>query len=108
MTARARVRDTYYYAPMELHIAGGVVRNPQLSRLPRGAPGQWHEDDLLVFPFFDSQGSLIGVLSPDEPSDHLVPDDETVRTIEGFAQLASAAVENARLRETSGGAAIRG
>jgi uncharacterized protein YigA (DUF484 family) len=108
MTPRARVRDTYYYAPMELHIAGGVTRNPQLSRLPRGGPGQWHEDDLLVFPFFDSHGTLIGVLSPDEPSDRLVPDDETVRTIEVFAQLASVAVEGARLREAAGGAAVPG
>lgn len=108
MTPRARVRDTYYYAPMELHIAGGVTRNPQLSRLPRGGPGQWHEDDLLVFPFFDSNGTLIGVLSPDEPSDRLVPDDETVRTIEVFAQLASVAVEGARLREAAGGAAVPG
>jgi GAF domain-containing protein len=108
MAPRARVRDTYYYAPMELHIAGGVTRNPQLSRLPRGGPGQWHEDDLLLFPFFDSNGTLIGVLSPDEPSDRLVPDDETVRTIEVFAQLASVAVEGARLREAAGGAAVPG
>jgi hypothetical protein len=93
---------------MELHIAGGVTRNPQLSRLPRSGPGQWHEDDLLVFPFFDSNGTLIGVLSPDEPSDRLVPDDETVRTIEVFAQLASVAVEGARLREAAGGAAVPG
>jgi hypothetical protein len=84
-----------------------VVRNPQLSRLPRGGPGEWHEDDLLIFPFFDSQGTLIGVLSPDEPRDHLVPDDSTVRTIEVFAQLASVAVEGARLREAAGDA-VRG
>jgi uncharacterized protein YigA (DUF484 family) len=107
MSPNARVRDTYYYTPMELHVSGGVVRNPQLSRLPRGGPGEWHEDDLLIFPFFDSQGTLIGVLSPDEPRDHLVPDDSTVRTIEVFAQLASVAVEGARLREAAGDA-VRG
>lgn len=106
MSPSSRVRDTYYYTPMELHITGGVVRNPQLSRLPRGAPGEWHEDDLLLFPFFDSKGTLIGVLSPDEPRDHLVPDESSVRTIEVFAQLASVAVEGARLREAAGGAAI--
>ncbi len=102
MTERARVRDTYYYAPMELHIEGGVVRNPQLATLPRGAQGEWHEDDLLLFPFFDSNGVLMGVLSPDEPRDHLVPSEETVRTIEVFAQLASVAIEGARLREAAG------
>lgn len=107
MTERSRIRDTYYYAPMELHLTGGVVRNPQLSKLPRGAPGEWHENDLLLFPFFDSSGALIGVLSPDEPRDHLVPDEETVRTIEVFAQIASVAVEGARLREAAGSVAGR-
>jgi GAF domain-containing protein len=102
MTDRARVRDTYYYTPMEMHVATGVVRNPQRSKLPRGAPGEWHEDDLLLFPFFDSDAKLIGALSPDEPRDHLVPDEETARTIEVFAQLAGAAVEGARLREAAG------
>jgi GAF domain-containing protein len=107
MSPRARIRDTYYYTPMELHVAGGVVRNPQLSQLPRNAPGEWHEDDLLIFPFFDSDGTLIGVLSPDEPRDHKVPDEATIRTIEVFAQLASVAVEGARLREAAGGAPVR-
>jgi GAF domain-containing protein len=106
MSPAARVRDTYYYTPMELHAPGGVIRNPQLSKLPRNSPGEWHEDDLLIFPFFDPDGTLIGVLSPDEPRDHLVPDDETVRTIEVFAQLASVAVQSARLREAAARAAV--
>ena len=106
MSPRARVRDTYYYSPMELNIGGGVIRNPQLSQLPRGAPGEWHEDDLLIFPFFDSDGTLIGVLSPDEPRDHMVPDEDTVRTIEVFAQLTSVAVQGAQLREAASRAAV--
>jgi len=108
MTERARVRDTYYYTPMEMHVATGVTRNPQRSKLPRGASGDWHEDDMLLFPFFDSSGKLIGALSPDEPADHLVPNDETARTIEVFAQLAGAAVEGARLREAAGSLVARG
>ena len=102
MTDRARVRDTYYYTPMEMHVPTGVTRNPQRSKLPRGSPGEWHEEDLLLFPFYDSGGKLIGALSPDEPRDHLVPDEETARAIEVFAQLAGAAVEGARLREAAG------
>lgn len=101
MTDRARVRDTYYYTPMEMHVPAGVTRNPQRSKLPRGAPGEWHEDDLLLFPFFDSDRKLLGALSPDEPRDHLVPDEETARTIEVLSQLAGAAVEGARLREAA-------
>jgi hypothetical protein len=43
---------------------------------------------------------MVGILSPDDPKNHLVPDDETVRTIEVFAQLAGLAVETARMRES--------
>jgi GAF domain-containing protein len=103
MTPATRVRDTFYYVPMELHHSGGVSRHPDRLELPRIQPGDWHENDLLLFPIFDSGGALIGVLSPDDPKDRRVPRDETIRTIEVFAQLAGMAVESARLRE-----AIRG
>jgi GAF domain-containing protein len=41
------------------------------------------------------------MLSPDDPKDRRVPRDETIRTIEVFAQLAGIAVESARLRAAS-------
>jgi GAF domain-containing protein len=96
-----RVRDTFYYVPMELHHEGGVTRHPDRLALPRIQPGDWHENDLLLFPIFDSAGSMIGLLSPDDPKDHRVPRDETIRTIEVFAQLAGIAVESARLRSSA-------
>jgi GAF domain-containing protein len=99
MTPATRVRDTFYYVPMELHHSGGVFRHPDRLELPRIQPGDWHENDLLLFPIFDSGNALIGVLSPDDPKDRRVPRDETIRTIEVFAQLAGMAVESARLRE---------
>ncbi len=98
MTPATKVRDTFYYVPMELHHGGGVSRHPDRLELPRIQPGDWHENDLLLFPIFDSGGQLIGVLSPDDPKDRRVPRDETIRTIEVFAQLAGIAVESARLR----------
>ncbi len=101
MTPVTRVRDTFYYVPMELHHEGGVTRHPDRLTLPRIQPGDWHENDLLLFPIFDSAGSLIGVLSPDDPKNRRVPSDETIRTIEVFAQLAGMAVESARLRAIS-------
>lgn len=101
MTPATRVRDTFYYVPMELHHEGGVTRHPDRLQLPRIQPGDWHENDLLLFPIFDSAGALIGVLSPDDPKDHRIPRDETIRTIEVFAQLAGIAVESARLREAA-------
>ncbi|HEV2879113.1 MAG TPA: GAF domain-containing protein, partial [Candidatus Eremiobacteraceae bacterium] len=98
MTPATKVRETFYYVPMELHHSGGVSRYPDRLELPRIQPGDWHENDLLLFPIFDSAGQLIGVLSPDDPKDRRVPRDETIRTIEVFAQLAGIAVESARLR----------
>ncbi len=101
MTPATKVRETFYYVPMELHHKGGVTRHPDRLELPRIQPGDWHENDLLLFPIFDSAGELIGVLSPDDPKDHRVPRDETMRTIEVFAQLAGIAVESARLRSAA-------
>ena len=101
MTPVTRVRETFYYVPMELHHSGGVSRHPDRLELPRIQPGDWHENDLLIFPIFDSGGELIGVLSPDDPKDRRVPRDETIRTIEVFAQLAGMAMESARLRAAS-------
>ena len=98
MTPATKVRGTFYYVPMELHHEGGVTRHPDRLELPRIQPGDWHENDLLLFPIFDSAGMMIGLLSPDDPKDHRVPRDETIRTIEVFAQLAGIAVESARLR----------
>jgi uncharacterized protein YigA (DUF484 family) len=101
MTPATKVRETFYYVPMELHHSGGVSRYPDRLELPRIQPGDWHENDLLLFPIFDSAGQLIGVLSPDDPKDRRVPRDETIRTIEVFAQLAGIAVESARLRASA-------
>jgi GAF domain-containing protein len=100
MTPATRVRETFYYVPMELHHEGGVTRHPDRLSLPRIQPGDWHENDLLLFPILDSAGHMIGLLSPDDPKDRRVPPDETIRTIEVFAQLAGIAVESARLRDT--------
>lgn len=108
MTPATRVRDTFYYVPMELHHEGGVTRNPERIALPRIQPGDWHENDLLLFPIFDSVGSMIGVLSPDDPKDHRVPRDETIRTIEVFAQLAGIAVERTRPGEVEVAHAMEG
>jgi GAF domain-containing protein len=99
MSTRGKYRDTYYYVPMELNAGGGVARNEDIVVVPRIQPGDWHELDLLLFPILNSQGEMIGILAPDDPKTHLVPDDETVRTIEVFAQLAGLAMETARMRE---------
>jgi uncharacterized protein YigA (DUF484 family) len=101
MNERTRVRDTFYYGPMELKIEGGVTRNPQRAILPRLDSEQWHENDILLFPIFDSNKELIGVLTPDDPKDHRVPPYEVIQALETFARIAGLAIETALIRGTS-------
>jgi transcriptional regulator with GAF, ATPase, and Fis domain len=98
MNERTRVRDTFYYAPMELNVAGGVTRDPNRAILPRVESGQWHENDILLFPIFNSSQELIGVLTPDDPKDRRVPAYETIQALEVFARIAGLAIETALIR----------
>ena len=93
MNERTRVRDTFYYAPMELNVAGGVTRDPSRAVLPRVDSGQWHENDILLFPIFNSSGEVIGILAPDDPKDRRVPAYEIIQAIEVFARIAGLAIE---------------
>jgi uncharacterized protein YigA (DUF484 family) len=98
MNERTRVRDTFYYVPMELNVQGGVTRDPNRAILPRLESGQWHENDVILFPIFDSNKSLIGVLTPDDPKDRRVPAYETIQALEVFARIAGLAIETALIR----------
>ena len=102
MNERTKVRDTFYYAPMELNVAGGVTRDPNRAILPRVESGQWHENDLLLFPIFNSSDELIGVLTPDDPKDRRVPAYETIQALEVFARIAGLAIETALIRSIVG------
>lgn len=101
MNPQTKVRDTYYYAPMELDVDAGVNRHMRMKLLPRTGPGDWHERDIMLFPIFDSSREMIGALSPDSPKDGKIPNDQTIRMIEVFAQLAGLAVEFSRIRESA-------
>ena len=102
MNDRTRVRDTFYYAPMELNVAGGVTRDPNRANLPRVESGRWHENDILLFPIFNSHNELIGVLTPDDPKDRRVPAYETIQALEVFARIAGLAIETALIRSMVG------
>jgi uncharacterized protein YigA (DUF484 family) len=102
MNDRTRVRDTFYYTPMELNVEGGVTRDPNRAILPRIESGQWHENDVLLFPIFNSNKDLIGVLTPDDPKDRRVPAYETIQALEVFARIAGLAIETALVRGLAG------
>ena len=102
MNERTRVRDTFFYAPMELNVAGGVTRDPSRAVLPRVESGQWHENDILLFPIFNSNGEMIGILTPDDPKDRRVPAYEIIQAIEVFARIAGLAIETNLIRSMVG------
>jgi len=102
MNERTRVRDTFYYAPMELNVSGGVTRDPSRAILPRVETGQWHENDILLFPIFDSNNEMIGVLTPDDPKDRRVPAYEVIQALEVFARIAGLAIETTLVRSMVG------
>jgi PAS domain S-box-containing protein len=74
----------------------GVVVTPKGK--DRG-PGYWHPEDMLLVPLLGAEGQPVGLLSIDEPVDGLLPDLNTIQTLEAFANQAAIATENARLYE---------
>ena len=75
------------------------VIHPERMDNARRFPNEWHELDFIDFLMYEKDGSLMGYLEIDEPEDHKVPDDETLRAIEIFSDLASIAIQNAQLYE---------
>ncbi len=59
--------------------------------------GEWHPDDALFVPLYDSDGYLISVLSVDDPYDRRVPSLQSIQVLEIFANQAAIAIENANL-----------
>jgi diguanylate cyclase (GGDEF)-like protein len=58
--------------------------------------GQWHPLDMLTVPLTDRGGTLIGVISVDEPTNGLLPDRVHVEALEFFADQCATAVVHAR------------
>ncbi|MGH2999553.1 MAG: GAF domain-containing protein, partial [Gaiellaceae bacterium] len=74
---------------------------PYASKLNGRGPHAWNRHWLLV-PLHDAEGTVIGVLSADEPEDRLLPSDEKLQALRIFANQAAAAIVSAeRVRELS-------
>jgi signal transduction histidine kinase len=69
--------------------------------LPTGR-GYWTKRHTLIVPLETGERGLIGILSIDEPLDRRLPSLETIQVLEIFANMAAAAIENARLLEEAG------
>ncbi len=73
------------------------VSHPERIDIPRRFPHEWHELDYIDFLMYTRAGDLLGYLEIDEPDDHKVPGDDTLRAIEVFSDLAAIAIQNAEL-----------
>ena len=56
-------------------------------------PDAWHPDDALMVPMRGADGTLLGVVSVDEPESGLIPTDEELEVLVAFAQHVIGAIE---------------
>lgn len=58
--------------------------------------GQWHPEDMLTVPLVEKTGSLVGIISVDEPTSGMLPDRAHIEALEFFADQCAVAVAHAR------------
>jgi len=96
-----RIGRNTYYVPAEGYSLEPqevlFVAHPERMDRPRGFPDDWHELDYICFVMYEKDGGMLGYLEVDEPLDHKVPDDEVLKAIEVFSDLAAIAIQNAEL-----------
>jgi diguanylate cyclase (GGDEF)-like protein len=63
-------------------------------------PCAWHPDDVLLVPLETSDGSLLGVMSVDEPSSLRRPDDDDLDVLVAVSEHVALAIEDAEADET--------
>jgi signal transduction histidine kinase len=93
-------RNTYYVPAESWELDDEdllFVRHPERTDNARRFPDEWHENDYIDFLMYERSGDLFGFLEIDEPDNHKVPDDNTLKSIEIFSDLASIAIQNAEL-----------
>jgi PAS domain S-box-containing protein len=59
--------------------------------------GGWQLGDVLIRPLYDSEGTMAGMFSLDQPAGGRRPDERALQTIDLYAQFAISVVENFRL-----------
>ena len=92
------VFENAFYIPAEREFAWErTIYSGAADRdTPRTAPDSWHERDALVLVLRDSEGEMIGYISPDAPVDEKIPSRETMRGLQLFVNLLGLALANAQ------------
>jgi len=78
----------------------GAIYSPPVDPVPDD-PRAWHPDDVLLVPLKTSDGSLLGVMSFDEPASLRRPDDDELDVLVSVAEHVALAIEDAQAAETA-------
>ena len=92
------VFENAYYIPAEreFHWERAIYASEAERDSPREAPDTWHERDAICLVLRDSDGEMIGYLSPDGPADGRIPSRDTLRGLQLFVNLMGLALANAQ------------
>ena len=92
------VFENAYYIPAEreFHWERAIYATEANRDTPRSTPNTWHERDSICLVLRDSDGEMIGYLSPDGPGDGQIPTRETLRGLQLFVNLMGLALANAQ------------
>ncbi len=100
MRPEARVGRSYLIDHTRLPIPSELVAALSIPEArPDWKPGMWHPLDSLTIPLHDDEGSLLGLISIDEPVNGIFPEPYHVQALEYFAdQCANAVAQVMRFR----------
>jgi diguanylate cyclase (GGDEF)-like protein len=86
----------YIPAEREFHWDRAIYAGETDRDSPRSSPDAWHERDSICLVLRDSNGEMIGYLSPDGPHDAKIPSRDTLRGLQLFVNLMGLALANAQ------------
>ena len=83
------VFENAFYVPAEreFHWDRAIYTGLMPYDSPRVEPDVWHERDSICLVLRDTDGEMIGYLSPDAPADGHIPSRETLRGLQLFVNL---------------------
>ena len=66
----------------------------EVSSSAEKTPNSWDPDDALLIPLENAEGQIVGLISLDDPSNGLRPDQATIESVEVFAAQAALLISN--------------
>ncbi len=92
------VFENAYYIPAEREFQWerAIYASETDRDSPRADDDAWHERDSICLVLRDSEGEMIGYLSPDGPADGRIPSRDTLRGLQLFVNLMGLALANAQ------------